>query len=171
MPTAQTLTFEIASRLEAPADSVWAVVSTMAGVNDELGPWLRMTHPPAISSLDAGLPLGQRLFRSYLLLFGIVPVEVDDLVLTEVVPGRGFREASTMLTMRYWGHERSLAPVDLGAPAATGSASLSEACVLRDRLTFEPRLRFFAALARPIVAWLFRHRHKRLRARFGGRPV
>ena len=72
MPRSHSLTF--ASELNASSSSVWAVVGTMKGVNDELGPWLRMTSPPEASTLrieDA--PLGQPLFASWVLLGGLLP--------------------------------------------------------------------------------------------------
>ena len=37
--------FEVRSRLAAPADRVWAHATSMRGVNSELFPLVRMTHP------------------------------------------------------------------------------------------------------------------------------
>jgi hypothetical protein len=66
---------------------------------------------------------GTRAGRSWILLFGLIPVDYDDLGIAELEPGRRFLERSTMLSMGFWEHER---------------------------------------LAGAIVAFLFRHRHRRL---------
>jgi ligand-binding SRPBCC domain-containing protein len=146
----------VVSTLAAPRAAVWAAVATMRGVNDELRPWLRMTHPRGLERLDAQpVPLGVRLFRSWILMGGVLPVDYDDLVLTRLEPGRGFREESTMLTMRRWVHERTLADAPGG-------------CELCDHLEFEPRAAVPGAAAAAVVRALFAHRHARLRARFGG---
>src|SRR5262249_48624740 len=51
--------FRIASQLRAPAEQVWAHATSMAGINHELAPLLRMTHPPGMSTLgDLSPPLG-----------------------------------------------------------------------------------------------------------------
>jgi ligand-binding SRPBCC domain-containing protein len=145
-----------ASELYAPSGEVWSFVSTMRGVNHELFPLLRMTYPRAFGrrSLDEA-PLGRRVFRSWLLLGGVVPVDYDDLTFAELTPGEGFLETSTMLTQRAWRHERRLGPSPRG-------------CVLIDRVAYEPRLRALGPPFGLATAALFRHRHRRLRAKFGG---
>ncbi len=150
----------VTSRLDAPAGRVWEHASSFDGVNDELRPLLRMTAPRDLRSLDPSeVRLGERIFRSWVLLFGVVPVDYDDITLIELEPGRGFHERSRMLSMRVWEHERWIDPDGDGA------------CMLRDRLSFEPRLLVPRRVARPIVGALFRHRHRRLRRRFGGAAV
>lgn len=148
---------EVSSRLEAPADAVWERVITPEGINEELMPLMRMTLPPEVRSLDADtVPIGERICRSWVLLFGFLPFDYDDIVLVSIDPGRGFHERSTMLSMRSWEHERRIEP--------DGEA----ACTLHDRLTFVPRLPLPLS---PVVRATFGHRHKRLRRRFGGRPM
>jgi ligand-binding SRPBCC domain-containing protein len=149
---------EVASTVGASRDAVWAVVSTMDGVNAELAPFVRMTHPDDRSSLaDGSVVPGELVFRSWLLAFGVVPFDRHALVLDRVDAGRGFVEESTSWVQRRWRHERTL--VD----AAGGGTTVT------DRLVVRPRV----ALARPvvgaIVGALFRHRHRRLRRRFGTR--
>jgi len=75
--------FEVTSVVAAPPEAVWRRISTMAGVNAELGPIFRMTHPADVDTLspDDVVP-GARLFRSWVLLFGFLPVDYDDLTLT-----------------------------------------------------------------------------------------
>ena len=147
--------FTVSSTLPASRAAVWARVSTMAGVNDELGPWFRMTHPPGLDRLEGvEVPLGERLFRSRVLLFGVLPVDYDDLVLVRLEPGRGFLERSRMLSQRVWEHERTLSDDGAG-------------CVVTDRVRFEPRVPVLAGAQRALLRAIFRHRHRRLRRFFG----
>lgn len=136
---------------------VWERVSTFAGVNDEFGPLLRMSAP-AGARIDATVPIGRRWFRSRLLLFGVLPVEYDDLVFTAIEPGRRFNERSSMLTLRVWEHERSIEPDPDG-------------CIVRDNVSWQPRFPLPDLLVRAIVDRAFEHRHRRLRRHFGGRPL
>lgn len=150
---------EIASLLEASPETVWARVSTVTGVNAELRPIARMTAPRGVDSLaDVEVALGARLFRSWVLLFGLVPIDYDDLTLVRLEPGRGFHERSSMLSQRVWEHERTL--------AAEGGG-----CRVTDRLRFEPRTPIPAGAVERVVGFLFEHRHRRLRRTFGGRPA
>jgi hypothetical protein len=126
----------------------------MAGVNDELWPVVRMTHPRGLERLDdQPVPLGTRLFRSWLLLFGVVPIDWDDLCFERLEPGRGFRERSVLLSQRVWIHERTLDAVPGGTQVT-------------DRLTFEPRVSVLGGVYRGVFAAVFRHRHRRLRRAF-----
>ena len=148
-------TVEQESSLAAPVDVVWEHGSTFDGVNDELRPLMRMTAPAHIRRLEpSDVVLGERLFRSWVLLFGVLPIDYDDLTLVAIEPGRGFQERSTMMSMRVWEHDRTLAPNGSG-------------CVVRDRLGFEPRVPGMGPLLDRIIRATFRHRHRRLRRRFG----
>jgi len=152
--------FRVASDLDAAATVVWERVITPAGINAELMPIVRMTLPRGIERLDPEwLPLGQPIGRSWILLFGVLPIDYDDVTLVRLDPGRGFLERSPMLSQRRWEHERTIEP--------TGDSS----CRLTDRVAFEPRLPVPPRLLRPIFKMVFRHRHRRLRRRFGGRPA
>ena len=100
---------EESSVLHAPAADVWAVASTMDGVNAELMPLIRMTSPKEARGFrieDA--PLGQVAFKSWLLLGGLLPVDLHALRLFEVHPGHGFVESSTSWLQSLWRHERTL---------------------------------------------------------------
>ena len=70
---------------------------------------------------------------------------------------RGFLERSPMLTQKSWEHERTLEPRDGGT-------------LVTDRVEFVPKLPGGGALT-PVFRAVFRHRHRRLRKRFGGRPA
>lgn len=148
--------FEISSDLAATPETVWQRVVTPAGINDELLPLMRMTMPRQLrgATIDQ-LPLGQPIGRSWLLLFGLVPVDYDDLALAEVDPGRRFFEQSTMLTQSQWAHERIVEAHEGG-------------CRVTDRLSWQGRTKEFEMLYGLAVPVLFRHRHRRLRRRFGG---
>jgi ligand-binding SRPBCC domain-containing protein len=144
------VSFEVSSVVPATPERVWERVTTFEGVNDELMPIVGMTAPAAMRRIDpATVPIGRPWFRSWILLFGVLPFDWDHLRLVSVEPGRGFHEDSTMLSQRRWVHERRLDPVEGG-------------CRVTDRIAFEPRLEFLGALLRPVFEAVFRHRHRRL---------
>jgi ligand-binding SRPBCC domain-containing protein len=147
----------IASRLPAPREEVWRRVITPEGVNAELMPIVSMTLPRGVTRLDLEtLPVGTPLGRCWILLFGLIPIDWDDLMLVRLEAPNGFLERSSMLSMRTWEHERTLEPTAEGG------------CLLRDRVRFEPRLPLPARALLPLYRTVFRHRHRRLRSRFGG---
>jgi hypothetical protein len=149
---------EQSSVVAADAGDVWARAISEEGINDELRPILRMKMPAAlrdktIDDVEVGVPLG----RSWILLFGLIPVDYDDLCLAELGPGHRFLERSSMLSMRVWQHERLVEPTGEGSSLVT------------DRLGFELRrplawIPGSSRLARALVAALFRRRHRRLAA-------
>ena len=143
------------SDLSAPPEVVWRHATSMEGVNEELMPLLRMTVPAGLAGAGIDtLPAGRRAGRSWLLLFGWLPVDYDDLTIAEHGPGRRFLERSTMLTQSVWEHERTVEPVEGG-------------CRLVDTVQWHGRLPGLGALYRLAVPVLFGHRHRRLRRRFG----
>ena len=147
-----SLRFE--SHLAAAPDAVWRRVTSVDGIADEMAPLLRMTFPRGMHALPAeGFVPGQKLCRSRLLLLRVLPIDWSDLTLVELEPGRRFLERSPMLSMAFWQHERIV------APSAQGTTVV-------DNLTFRPRM-LPLALVRAGVALFFRHRHARLRRRFG----
>jgi hypothetical protein len=134
---------------------VWDRVTTPAGINDEMRPYLRMTLPRGLERIDpAEIEIGKPVGRSWILLFGLLPFDYDVLKLARLDPGEGFLERSTMLSQRLWEHERTLAPVEGG-------------CEVTDRVRWESRLGFLTSPLRPVIASFFRHRHKRLIRHFG----
>ena len=144
----------IRSQLPAQAAEVWARVITAEGIRDEMRPFIRMTIPAGIERLDPdSVRLGEPLGRSWLLLFGLIPFDYDELCLVSLEPGRGFLERSRMLSQRVWEHERTIEPTPGG-------------CTVTDRVAWEPRGPLPARWLAPVIAWFFRHRHRRLRRRF-----
>jgi hypothetical protein len=151
------LTFS--TTVAASRREVWARVATMAGVNDELMPLVRMTHPAHLQSLaDVDVQPGVVLHRCWLLAGGLVPVDRHALALERVMEGEGFDEESTSWLQRRWRHERRLYD-------AVGGGT-----VVSDRLVVVPRLKLAAPVTRGVVGVVFRHRHRRLLARFGAAP-
>ncbi|HYF62849.1 MAG TPA: hypothetical protein VD886_08530 [Herpetosiphonaceae bacterium] len=156
---ARTYRFELTSRLAAPAPALWRHATSMSGVNREFFPLLRMTSPPGLAGRDlADAPLGRPAFRSWILLFGLLPIDYDDLTFVAIDPPHGFQERSTMLTMREWNHERRI------APAAGG-------CDLTDRISCVPRVAALGPIQIVLFGLAFRLRHRNLRRLFGqGQP-
>lgn len=145
---------EFVSDLNATPEQVWQSVVSPEGINYEMAPLIKMTFPSSIKALDEiEIVQGQKLFRSWLLLFGIVPVGFTDLALAELKPGKGFLERSSMSAMRFWEHHRSIS-------VSTDGTRLA------DRLRFEPL--FLKSVTGLIVRYFFNHRHKKLRKKFGG---
>jgi ligand-binding SRPBCC domain-containing protein len=155
--TVSTISLRFESTLRAPAERVWEWITSIEGISTEMWPIFRMTTPRGVRTLgDVKVEPGTRMFRSYVFLFGFLPIDYSDLTLIELDPGSGFVELSPMGSMRSWRHERRI----------TSSPTDPSAVVLVDQLTFEPRF------ARGFVRWLIRtafaHRHEVLRARLGG---
>jgi hypothetical protein len=118
-------------------------------------PLARMTFPAHVVDLvPATVALDRRLFRSWILLFGFLPVDYDDLTLCEIEPERRFLERSPMLSQRTWEHERTIEPVPHG-------------CRVCDHVRFEPRIALLGAVYAPIFRAAFALRHRNLRRLFG----
>jgi hypothetical protein len=152
----RTLTFS--SDLPADPALVWARVTTMAGINHELGPWLAMRPPPRWRDASiVDLPLGEPLGRAWILLGGVLPVDADDLTISELEPGRWFQERSRLLSARRWEHRRTI------TPSARG-------CRVTDVVGLEGRLLLPTAVLARVIGLVFAHRHRRLASSFGAVP-
>jgi ligand-binding SRPBCC domain-containing protein len=150
-----TLRFE--SKLHSSAECVWEWITSIDGISNEMWPYFRMSVPRGVRSLtDLDIRLGERMFRSYIFLFSILPIDFSDMTLVELDSGLGFVERSPMGSMKFWRHERRIVP----------TISDSRKVILLDELTFQPRL------ARRFVGWfikhVFTHRHNVLRRHFNG---
>jgi ligand-binding SRPBCC domain-containing protein len=145
--------FQLRTALGARAAEVWTRATSAEGIRDEMRPWFRMTVPKDLEELDIDRLETGPLGRSWLLLFGVLPVDYDDLGLERIEPGRSFLERSTMLSQRLWEHERTVEPE-------------ADGCVISDRIAWEPRPPIPGAALRPLFGAFFRHRHSRLRRHF-----
>ncbi|CQD23563.1 hypothetical protein BN970_05913 [Mycolicibacterium conceptionense] len=95
--------FRKVSEIDCPVDLVWDRVTTQEGINDEMGPYLKMTMPRQFRGRSiADVTPGTRIGKSFLLLFGILPFGFDDITIAKIDPGRMFREESIMTGMRIW---------------------------------------------------------------------
>jgi hypothetical protein len=146
----------VGSELAASAEAVWARAIDPAGINYELGPLMRMTVPRGAEDFGLDDPEPGHIGRSWVLLFGFLPFDYDDITVVRVEPGRGFLERSSMLSMRLWEHERTLEPLGEGR------------CRITDRVAWESRLPLPGSWFRPLVSAIFNHRHRRLQRVGGG---
>ena len=146
--------FVVSSTLSATPELLWSHAVSPSGVNRELRPLLRMTFPKDISNVTESWQPGERVFRSWLLFAGVLPVEYDDVVFVEVEPGRRFLERSSLFSQRMWEHERSIEP-------------MANACRVTDRVHFVPRIPVLEPLFAPLFEAVFRLRHRNLRRLFG----
>lgn len=147
--------FEISSNLELSTEDVSSLL-TMSGVNRELSPFIRMTVPPEWSSKAIfEWPTGKVLFSSWILLFGIFPVDRHKFFLQSVDRETGFAEDSCSLTNKSWRHRRRI--------DRTGAF-----CWVTDTVEFRGRLPFLAIILAPVYRFIFKHRHKVLRSYYGG---
>lgn len=145
-----TLTFE--SKLTKSREEIWTWITSTKGISAEMWPLLRMTFPKHNHNLvDIEVIPGARLFRSYLFLFTVLPIDFLDLTLLELRDKQGFVEQSTMGLIKSWRHERFI----------ESRSSENEDLFIVDRLSFEPR--FGGVIVKWIIKILFKHRHKVLR--------
>ena len=146
---------DFASRVATPGVDLWAVASTMAGVNAELRPLVRMTFPHDRASLvDHDVVPGEVVFRGWLLLFGVLPIDRHSLGLERVLD-LGFDEESSSWLQQRWRHERRI--VDHGDGTST----------VTDHVVVVPRIAISRSIVAAMVGVVFRHRHRRLTERFG----
>jgi ligand-binding SRPBCC domain-containing protein len=157
------VTLERKSIVSATLDEVWKRVVHPDGINYELAPLMRMTVPRKLNGQTIDdVELGRFVCRSWFLLFGVLPIDYDDIVIAERERGHRFRETSSMFSIRSWEHERTLRAVDGGTE-------------VNDRVTFELRPVFsmvpgMRKLITVVLSRLFDHRHQRLAKWFRARP-
>jgi len=155
MKAAISLRFE--SQLYAPPERIWEWITSLDGISKEMWPFFRMTFPKGVHSIsDIKIEPGIRMFRCYVFLFGILPIDYSDMTLLKLDKGKGFVEQSPMGSMALWHHERNILPCH----------SDSKAVMLVDQLVFRPRV------ASRFVGWFIRHvfihRHNVLKANLYG---
>lgn len=133
---------------------VWASTS-MNSVNWELSPFVRMTAPREWRDYPPERwETGRLLFRSWVLLLGVLPVDRHSFRLKHIHAGEGFQENSSSWLNREWNHERKLLPAEGG-------------CRVIDHVSVVGRFPLLTALLMPVYRFVFRHRHARLRKKYG----
>jgi hypothetical protein len=150
--------FQISSSLIVKnQQSVWNHIVKMTSVNNELFPFIRMTYPKNMSEIleNDKVPYGETLFVSVLLLFNLFPIDLHWLRFDSIINGVSFHENSTTLLHKYWKHTRVLTTDN-----ATGCVQVT------DKLEFLPRIRILGYLLLPIIKFVFKNRHKKLRSVF-----
>lgn len=146
---------ERTSELASSAEVVWSHATSMAGVNVELRPWLRMTAPRAVDLRPRTIDAYEFAFHSWLLLGGILPFDRHALGFDAMAPEQfWFHERSSSWLQREWLHRRSI-------------EATAEGCRLTDRVLCTPRLKLAEAVTRRFIEAIFEHRHRVLRSLFG----
>ena len=145
--------FSRSSELSVPPAVVLADL-TLAEVNAELAPLLRMTAPENWSTRPVhSWPTGQTLFNSWILLFGFIPLDRHSFRLAKADRESGFDESSMSLINSEWQHRREIVAIAGG-------------CRVTDRVAFKTRIPGLGYLLEPVYALVVSHRHRRLRERY-----
>jgi hypothetical protein len=146
--------FTLQSDLAIGPDEFWAA-NTMKSVNWELSPIVRMTALKEWRSCPINQwEVGCLLFKSWILLFGIIPIDRHSFKLRRIYEGSGFLESSSSWVNKEWLHERRT--------TVRGSG-----CTITDHVTVVGRFPMLTNLLMPVYRFIFRHRHRRLRRNYG----
>lgn len=141
---------DISTPLPQPPEEIWAAVATPKGVNAELMPLVRMSFPSDLKDLRQA-PIGERVADCWLYAFGFIPFERHTLLFADIAPS-GFVETSLgLLQYWYWMHERTVRPSEDGG------------CIVRDIVRVDAKFAFLDGITQAITAFVFCHRHKRLK--------
>ncbi len=117
-------------------------------------PYAKMTYPTSRSEIaNNEVPLQQVLFKSIILLFGFIPVDLHYLRLDKIDAGTAFYENSYSLQHYYWKHTRTIIESNMKV-------------FVRDELHFSPRISFLGYVLLPIYKMIFRNRHRQLQQYF-----
>ncbi|MBC54241.1 MAG: hypothetical protein CMQ34_10465 [Gammaproteobacteria bacterium] len=147
--------FEVSSNLKISPEDVDGLL-TMKGVNTELSPLIRMTAPSEwLSKPVFEWPTGKVLFSSWILLFGIFPIDRHTFFFQSIDRQRGFAEASSSLTNKLWHHRRDI--------RRTGASWR-----VTDTVEFQCRLPGLEYVLAPVYGFIFKHRHQVLRSYYSG---
>lgn len=145
--------FEVTTRLCVDPSQLARDTLTMEGVNYELGPLLSMSTPASWHSKPiTEWPINQALFTSTIFLLGFIPIDRHQFKF-DAIHQFGFHEASKSMINSEWSHERVISPDGLGS-------------IVKDVVIYKSKLGVLGALFTPVYKAIFRHRHRRLRARY-----
>ena len=101
-----------------------------------------------------GLPQRQQLFKSWILLFGIIPIDRHSFYLDTIYPEEGFSESSSSAINASWCHVRKITPQSTG-------------CCVIDTVSYKSRLPFVDVILKPAYKLVFWRRHQNLRLKYG----
>lgn len=151
----QDFTFSIESEINSTKEILWLHITQMKNVNAELMPFAKMTYPAAMSEIGNNeVPLQQVLFKSVILLFGFLPIDLHYLRLAKIDFGTAFYEDSYSLQHHYWKHTRTI-------------SERNGKTFVKDELHFAPRVSFLGYAFLSVYRMIFRNRHKNLSKHFG----
>jgi len=146
--------FSIETLIDTDKQRLWQHITQMKNVNAELMPFVKMTYPKDKSEIgNNDVPLDEILFKSYILLFGFIPIDIHYLKLDKIDFGNAFYENSTTFTHKYWKHTRTL--------TAQGNKTL-----VRDEVHFLPRFAPLGNVMLPVIKRVFENRHEKLKKNF-----
>jgi len=146
--------FKISVKLNVDKEQFISNQLNFYGVNYELMPIVYMTAPAEWKEkLLHEAPLNKTLFNSIILLFGFIPIDIHCIKLKDILDN-GFKETSNSLLMKHWNHNRKIENAEHG-------------CIVTDEISFSTRLPFGERILKPVYLLVFKHRHERLKKRFG----
>ena len=91
------------SHLSEDSGGIWRVIGTMRGVNAELMPWIRMTVPRVYAEVCfEEMPRDTVAFKSWILLFGFIPIDRHTFLWVRVESAVSFVEESSSWLQRRW---------------------------------------------------------------------
>lgn len=123
---------------------------SIATINQEMAPLLRMTAPAQYRQLQLKDWKGEApLFASWVLLFGLIPLDRHCFEKLDFPGEREFIETSTSWNNKTWQHRRFV------TATATG-------CTVTDELQFTPRMAWMTPVVTWIVKMAFQNRHRYL---------
>lgn len=147
-----TLTIE--SKINSTKEILWQHITQMKNINVELSPFIKMTYPAKMSEIgDREVLMNEVLFKSWILLFGFIPIDLHHLCLGKIDFGTGFYENSYSVYMRYWKHTRTI-------------NERNEKVFVRDEIHFSPRISFAGLVLLPFFKLFLKNRHKNLAKAF-----
>jgi hypothetical protein len=141
-------------KLNVDKDLLFKSQFNFQGVNYELNPIVHMTA--SIEWKDRSLteaPVNEKLFNSIILFFKFIPIDIHHLSFKRILEN-GFKEASSSVLMKHWNHNRKI-------------ESFEQGCLLTDEIFYSTRIPFLDVILRPIYYFVFKHRHGRLKRKFG----
>ncbi|MES2621251.1 MAG: hypothetical protein V4615_10395 [Bacteroidota bacterium] len=143
-------TFAIESEINSSKEILWQHITQMKNVNAELKPFARMTYPKEMSEIGKNeVPLKQVLFKSVILLFGSIPIDLHYLCLDRIDVGTAFYENSYSIQHHYWKHIRTI-------------SECNGKTLVKDEIHFAPRISLLGYLLLPVYKIIFANRHKQL---------